>query len=138
MANYLNKQETNDSKVQAILNMVNIVPNFIQQWQAIDSQYKEQFGFGDELTDAERIKEYRLINENYKKYIRTKRKEIIENIDKPIQIIERVNRWLDIEPQAPTDGWSRWFIVYTKMSKEWLLVLRDFAKQLEELNNKEE
>lgn len=141
MANYLDKKEkTIDSQIQAVINTIDIVPNFIQQWQAIDSQYKEIFKFDDKLEDSIRILEYQKVNSQYKKFVKEKGKKIKKELDKPINVITMINKWLEIDPQIPESGWSRWFIVYTKMSKEWLLVIRKFLNDYIELtnNNKEE
>ena len=134
MSNYLAKDNNPDSKVQAIINMVEVVPNFIQQWPVIDSQYKETFQFADPLTDDERMKEYQEVNKYYKKYISEKKKDVLQLINRPEQLINQCNVWLETDVQQPGRGWSRWFIVYTKMYKEWLLVLRKFAQELLELN----
>lgn len=131
--NYLNKEKpTVQTYTDIIIKMVDEVPNFIQQWQEIDDKYNS-FRWQDKLSDRERIQEYKEINKNYKQYITNKRKEILDLIDKPGQLYKELNKWIIIEPQASTRGWERWFIVYVKLYKEWLLVIRKFVKDILDL-----
>lgn len=128
--NYINKQpKPVESNIQAIINMVNIVPNFIQQWQETKRMY-EMFGWSDELSDAQKIEEYKKISEQYKKYISNKKKIILDNLDQPQTLLNYIDKWMTTEPQQKTSGWSRWFITYVTLKDRWLWAMKKIIEDI--------
>lgn len=119
-----------------IIGIVESDPDFISNWKLIDDTYRS-LGWEDKISDEQRIKEYRKINEYYIKYISTKRPDIIDMLNNnPKKLLSEINEWLGTKIQKPDKtNWSKEFITYNKMKKEWLKYLRS---KVREFINKEE
>lgn len=122
-----------EGTVNAIINMVSVVPNFIQQWNDINVVY-ENFSWKDNITDSERIQEYRKINTIYQKYISDHKNKILDKIVSPEQLLEYVSKLIKANLQKPANDWERWFIVYIELKNRWLYTLANYIAQLIEID----
>ena len=99
--------------------------DFEQSWMDLNQLYG-QLGFSDNLTDAERIKEYKYIHQQLKKFIGSKRGEVLACNS----IVEMVNLVEQMILRQREYGDTRADIAYNFMRDHWLTGLYNVLSQM--------
>lgn len=99
--------------------------DFEQAWADLNSMY-EQLKFSDPLSDEQRIKEYKYVHQQLKKYIGSKRGEVLacDNVIDMVNVVEQM-----ILKQREY-GDTRADIVYNFMRDHWLTGLYNVLSQM--------
>ena len=104
--------------------------SFRDMWSIIDQTY-EQLKLGGELSDEERIAEYRYINEQLRKYIGSKHDQVVDHgadLDgMTAEVVELVSKGSEYDGERKT-------LVYNFLRDQWLIELYNaiqYAKEPE-------
>lgn len=112
-----------EAEFKAAVDQMFVAPSFVRMWGQIHLRYM-QMGFTDHLSDGERIKEYKYITEQYRKFVFKSKGEVMKLTDDP----ETVQGWVDSKlatlQEAPTD---RKALVYATFRDDWLTDLYNTA-----------
>lgn len=101
------------------------VKGFEGLWYNIKAMY-EQLGFTDPLADGDRIKEYTYISQQFRKYVGTKKGELL--VCKGVEeMIEKIQGWLDAPEVYKT---SRKETVYQFLCDHWLIESIGYLEEL--------
>ena len=106
------------------------LPGFYDMWYSIQERY-ENMGFQDDIPDDVRIKEYKWITQQLRKYI-SRQENIVLGHDSIDDMIEEVKELIG---KAPEYGSSRQEIVYNIMRDSWLI---EIYRGLQILQSEEE
>lgn len=93
--------------------------NLVDFWPRIAAKY-DYFKFTDHISDAERYGEFVWINEQFRKFIGTKKAPVMKhiyNLEKMREYVESLI--VDSAEKADTDCIRAW-LVYTALRNEWL------------------
>ena len=93
------------------------LPDFFEMWVVINDYYENQLAFKDEISDSERIAEYKWITQQYRKYV-SKQKDVIMGHDSYDEMSAEIE---DMISKASEYGDSRKELVYNILRDTWLL-----------------
>lgn len=99
--------------------------DFQAMWYNLSNWYKN-LGFTDELTDAQRIEEYKWIVQQLRKYMFSKQDDIM-SCDSVDEMLEKVQALIS---KASEYGDDRKTVVYNFMRDQWLLELHSVLENI--------
>lgn len=101
------------------------MPDFEHMWSEIQEMYK-RLGFTDVIPDDERIREYRWITTQLRRYISAKEPEVLQG-DSILEMVQIVDGLIG---KADEFGNNRMGVVYTFLRDNWLYQLRNGLSQM--------
>lgn len=108
--------------------------SLVDIWPRISGKY-EYFGFSDKITDAQKYDEYTWINEQFRKFVGTKKALIMKHIYDLEKMHKYVESLLVDCPEKTSGETVRPWLVYTALRDEWLRTLLYTIKMLMEEEN---
>jgi len=109
----------------------------VEMWPQITMRYK-YFDFQDTISDGERYDEYIWVVEQYRKFIGSKKAQVLSWADDLEKLAKNVEQWLADGSEKITAGKNesiRPRLVYVAIRNDWLIQLLHVTKFLMEENN---
>lgn len=125
------RQDSSTNVLQEWINSSTLQLDLVASWEELCDTY-DLLRFSDELTDSQRLEEYKWIIHQVNKFLTGIRKKLIEaqSYDQAMKILVD-----NLVPKGDSNITERRALVYQKMRQRWILIA---IQQIQEMQSKTE
>lgn len=123
----MQRQDSSTSQLQDWIDASTLPLDLVASWQTLCDTY-DVLRFSDELTDVQRLEEYKWIIHQMNKFLSTVRKKliIIEDHDAAMDFLKNT-----VIPKGDTNITERKALVYQSLRQQWILTMINKIQEMQ-------